>query len=170
LIEEEINFAKAGTDSSIILKLNSLEDRKMIEKLYEASNSNVKIDIVVRGVCCLIPGIKGMSDNIRVISIIDRFLEHSRVFIFHNNGDEKIYISSADWMKRNLSRRIEVAFPVNSAAIKSEIKQLIEFQLNDNVKARVVDSSQNNEYAGNRVIGSTGSQSLTYDYLRKLNS
>ncbi|MBK8554047.1 MAG: hypothetical protein IPL53_24565 [Ignavibacteria bacterium] len=118
----------------------------MIDKLYEAGNSGVQIKLIVRGVCCLIPGVKGLSENIEAISIVDRFLEHSRIFIFHNNGDEKIYLSSADWMKRNLSRRIETAFPVRDENIKKRIKEFVKLQLEDNSKARIINENQDNNY------------------------
>ena len=96
----------------MILKLNSLEDKEIIHKLYDASNAGVKIRLIIRGICCLVPGVKGISENIEVVSIVDRFLEHARVFVFHNGGDEQVYLSSADWMERNLSYRIETTFPV----------------------------------------------------------
>ena len=123
LIDNEIINMQEGKTAGIILKLNSLEDRKMIKKLYEASQAGVKIKLIIRGICCLVPGIKGLSENIEVISIVDRFLEHPRVYIFHNNGDSKYFLSSADWMKRNLSRRIEVAFPVYDKNSKNQYKR-----------------------------------------------
>ncbi len=127
LIDNEIEFAKNGKKARIILKMNSLEDKKMILKLYEASNAGVKIDLIIRGICCLLPGVNGLSKNINVISIVDRYLEHSRIFIFHNNGDTKIFAGSADWMKRNLSRRIEVIFPIYNKDVKKEIYDIIKF-------------------------------------------
>lgn len=146
LIDNEIENASKGLEASIIIKLNSLEDRKMIDKLYEASNSGVKIKIIVRSICCLIPGIKGMSENITAISIVDRFLEHSRIFVFGNNGDQIIYLSSADWMKRNLSRRIEAAFPVKDESLKKKVMDFINHQLEGNRKARVINKNQDNYY------------------------
>jgi polyphosphate kinase len=146
LIDREIGNAKNGKPAHITLKVNSLEDKDIIEKLYQASQAGVKINIIVRGICCLVPGIKGFSENIEIISIVDRFLEHARIFIFHNGGDERIYMSSADWMERNLSFRIETAFPVYDADLKATIKALIDLQLNDNVKARIIDSHGKNEY------------------------
>ncbi|WP_313791283.1 phospholipase D-like domain-containing protein [Lacinutrix neustonica] len=112
LVEREIAFAHAGKQGMIILKMNSLQDNNMIKLLYKASNAGVKIRLLIRGICCLVPGIKGQSENITVTSIIDRFLEHGRVYLFGNNGDEKLFIGSADWMTRNLSHRIEVVTPV----------------------------------------------------------
>ncbi|RKY94878.1 MAG: polyphosphate kinase 1, partial [Ignavibacteriae bacterium] len=123
LIDNEIRNATEGKKAEITLKLNSLEDRKMIKKLYLASSSGVKIKIIVRGICCLLPSVKEFSENIKVISIVDRFLEHARVFIFHNNGNKKYYVASADWMKRNLSRRVEVCFPINDKKIQTQFQK-----------------------------------------------
>ncbi len=107
----------------------------MILHLYEASNAGVKIDLIIRGICCIVPGIKGLSENIRITSIVDRFLEHARIFIFHNSGKEKIYLSSADWMTRNLSYRIETSFPIYDPAIRKHIKDFIQIQLKDNTQS-----------------------------------
>lgn len=145
LIDNEIVNAKAGKPAHILIKLNSIQDRPMIEKLYAASKAGVKLDLIVRGICSLVPGVKNYSDNIHAISIVDRFLEHARVFIFHNEGDEKIYLSSADWMTRNLSYRIETAFPIYDPQLKSDIKDYMQIQLNDNVKARILDKDLKNE-------------------------
>lgn len=145
LIAGEINNAEKGKPAFIIAKMNSLEDPKMIASLYEASSAGVKISLIVRGICCLIPGIKGMSENIDVISIVDRFLEHSRVFVFHNGGDELYFLSSADWMKRNLNRRIETCFPVYDKEIQLQIRATLDLQLRDNVKARVIDRKLSNK-------------------------
>ncbi len=169
LIDNEINLARQGKKAKIILKMNSIEDKKIIIKLYEASKEGVKIYIIVRGICCLVPGIKGLSENIYVISILDRYLEHARVFIFNNNGDEKIYLSSADWMKRNLSRRIEVGFPIYDEEIKNEIKHIIQVQLNDNTKARKIDKGYKNKYQKNK-LEPIRSQLAIYDYLRDKNN
>jgi len=165
-IENEIAFAKEGKHAEITIKLNSLEDERMINKMYEASIAGVKINIICRGICCLIPGIPGMSENIKVISIVDRFLEHGRVYIFHNNGDEKIYLSSADWMKRNLSRRIETAFPVYDKNLQKMIKDIIGIQLHDNVKARIIDEKQVNEFQKNGSGMTHRSQLEIYDYFK----
>lgn len=170
LIDNEIHFAKEGKEAKIILKLNSLEDRKMIKKLYEASTAGVKINIIIRGICCLVPGIIGLSENINVISILDRFLEHSRVYIFNNDGDEKIYAASADWMKRNLSRRVEVAFPIYDSRIKKEIKDIIALQLKDNIKARIIEKDNLNEYQKTKSRSKISSQTASYDYLKKKNN
>lgn len=157
LIDHEIENAKAGREAAITAKMNSLEDRKMIKKLYKASRAGVKINLIIRGICCLVPGVKGLSENINVISIVDRFLEHTRIYIFHNSGNEIIYAASADWMKRNLNRRVEVAFPINSDKAKGMIKKIIEIQLADNTKARIINSEQTNCYkvsAGEEILNS----------------
>ncbi len=168
MIDKEIENSKAGIEARIVLKMNSLEDKKMISKLYEAGRAGVKIDIIVRGICCLVPGIKEQSENISVISIVDRFLEHSRFYIFYNGGDEKIYAASADWMKRNLSRRVEVAFPIYDESIRREINALIDIQLSDNVKARVIDKKQSNKYKKDK-NDPVRSQTDSYNYIRSLN-
>lgn len=167
LIDNEISNAKKGRDAWMIIKLNSLEDKKMIKKLYKASQAGVQINIICRGICCLIPGVKGLSENINVTSIVDRFLEHARFFIFHNDGDEKIYAASADWMKRNLSRRIEVGFPIYDNEIKNKIKNIVELQLKDNVKGRIIDVDDKNKYK-QRTGEQIRSQYAIYDYLKSL--
>ena len=146
LIEEEIKNAKAGKEAYIKLKMNNITSYKMIDKLYEASRAGVKIQMIVRGICCLVPGIEGMSENIEVISIVDKFLEHPRLFIFGNNGNPKVYISSADWMTRNISFRVEVGCPIYDEAIKQELIDTFEISWADNVKARVIDQAQDNHY------------------------
>jgi len=145
-IQREIKNAEAGKEAYIILKLNSLVDQEVIKKLYQASQAGVNIKILVRGSCSLVPGIKGISENIQVYSIIDKYLEHSRILIFCNGGEEKIYISSADWMSRNLDQRCEVAIPIYDRKIQSEIKALLDIQFKDNTKARVIDAKQSNIY------------------------
>jgi polyphosphate kinase len=146
LIENEIKNARAGKKAKIILKINTLVDNEMIYKLYQANNAGVEITLIIRGACSLIPGIPGMSENIHAISIVDKFLEHSRIIIFHNNGDELYYISSADWMGRNLDRRIEIACPIFDSTIQKEIRDFIKIQLKDNVKARIINADQDNTY------------------------
>ncbi len=145
-INKEIQFAKAGKKASIILKMNSLVDREMILKLYEASNAGVKIKLIIRGACSLVTGIEGFSENIQAFSIVDKYLEHTRVFIFHNNGDEKIYITSADWMSRNLDSRSEVAVPIYDKEVRKQLKDIINIQLSGNTKVRILDSTLANEY------------------------
>jgi polyphosphate kinase len=118
----------------------------MIEKLYQASQAGVKIRMVIRGICSLVPGVKGLSENIEVTSIVDKYLEHSRIFIFYNGGDEKYFISSADWMVRNLDRRVEVAVPIYDRSIQEELKQFMEIQFADNSKARIINKELDNKY------------------------
>lgn len=168
LIENETLNAEKGIDAAITAQINSLEDEKIIRKLYDASNAGVKINLIVRGICCLIPGIKGMSQNIRVTSIVDRYLEHERVFIFYNNGDEIIYLSSADWMTRNLNRRIEIAFPIYDEKIKRIIKDIIQIKLNDNVKARIVNEKQSNNFYYGLPDSLHRSQHEVYEYLKSI--
>jgi len=166
LIDNEIKNIQVGKPAGITLKLNSLEDRKMIKKLCEASQAGVKIKLIIRGICCLVPGIKGLSENIEVISIIDRFLEHTRVYLFHNNGEEKYFLASADWMKRNLSRRIEVAFPVYDKNIQKLLRKMIDLQWNNNVKAREIDKNQKNDLKRNESEMNIRSQYETYELLK----
>ncbi|MFA8342559.1 MAG: polyphosphate kinase 1 [Rhodothermaceae bacterium] len=166
LIKKEIENAQAGKPAYILAKMNSLEDRKIIRRLYEASQAGVKIDLIIRGICCLNPGVKGLSENIRVISIIDRFLEHSRFYYFHNNGNELLYAASADWMKRNLSRRVEVGFPVRDKKTKSVIKEILDLQLKDNTKARIIDEEFSNRYVQNE-YEKINSQTNVIDILKK---
>ncbi|MEX2483998.1 MAG: polyphosphate kinase 1 [Brumimicrobium sp.] len=146
LINQEILNAKRDLDARIEIKLNNLVDSKLINKLYDASKSGVKIKIILRGICCLIPQKKGLSENIEVISIVGRYLEHGRFFIFHNNGKPKYFISSADWMTRNLDKRIEVTTPIFNEKIQSEIRNVFDIMWKDNVKARIIDEFQKNKY------------------------
>ncbi len=146
LIDKEIENVKNGKPAYIKLKLNSISSYKMVDKLYEASRAGVKIQMIVRGICCLIPGVKGMSENIEVISIIDKFLEHTRLYIFSNNNHPKVYISSADWMTRNIENRVEVSCPIYQEDIKKELIEVFDMSWSDNVKARVIDGSQKNQY------------------------
>lgn len=166
LIEREIDHARAGRDARIILKMNSLEDTKIIAHLYEASNAGVRIDVIVRGICRLVPGIKGQSENIHVRSIVDRFLEHSRVFIFHNDGSEEYYLASADWMRRNLSERVEVAFPIIDESLKNEIRKLVALHLADNTRARIIDEEQTNRYIRDEEMAPVRAQLDTYGLLK----
>ena len=135
MIRREIDNCQSGGTGRIIAKMNSLVDQEVITTLYEASNAGVEIDLIVRGICCLRPGIKGVSDNIRVISIIGRFLEHSRIFYFYNNGDEELYIGSADWMKRNLSRRVEAVTPIKDSESAKDLQEILGVMLSDNRQA-----------------------------------
>lgn len=168
LIDEEIKNAKAGKEAYIKLKMNNITSYKMIDKLYEASRAGVKIQMIVRGICCLVPGIEGMSENIEVISIVDKFLEHPRLFIFGNNGNPKVYISSADWMTRNISFRVEVGCPIYDEAIKQELIDTFEISWADNVKARVIDQAQDNHYRPH-TLPAQRSQVALYEYYEQKN-
>lgn len=141
LIDRERENALAGRPAKVIAKMNSLSNQEMIDKLYEASQAGVKIVLIVRGVCCLRPGVPGRSENIKVISIVDRFLEHSRIMYFYNGGEEEVYLSSADWMTRNLTRRIELMCPVFDPALRQILIRMLQLNINDNVKARELQPS-----------------------------
>jgi len=168
LIDSEITHAKKGKMAYIILKMNSLTDHKIIEKLYEASQAGVKIELIIRGMCSLLPGIKGYSENIKIISIIDRYLEHARVWIFGNKGDEKIYLSSADLMTRNLDHRLEVGFPILDPLIQLQIRDIIDLQLRDNTKARIIQSNGLSPRKKQNKNNTFRAQTDTYNYLKKL--
>lgn len=169
-IEIEIHNAKRGKIAYIILKMNSLNDEKTILKLYEASNAGVKIKLIIRGMCSLIPKMKGFSENIEVISILDRFLEHARIWIFGNQGKEKIYLLSADLMTRNLDHRVEVGFPLYEEDIREEIRDIIDIQLSDNTKAREINVLNNNRYKRTKSKTEVRSQLDTYKYLKAKHS
>ena len=169
LIDKEIENSLNGKKSQIILKLNSLTSHRFIDKLYEASNSGVKIKLIIRGICCLIPNIENLSKNIEVISIVDKYLEHPRVYIFENGGNKKVYISSADLMTRNLDNRVEVACPIYQENLKKQILDTIQISLNDNVKSRVINLNKQNEFVENK-NKKVRSQWDTYDYFYKINS
>ena len=168
LIDNEIAHHKKGLPSGIKLKLNSLSDHYMIEKLYEASQQGVSIQIVVRGICCLVPGVKGMSETIEVVSVVDKFLEHTRLYIYENAGDPKVYISSADFMARNFDSRVEVSCPIYDRDLQQELLETFQISWQDNVKARLISQTQDNAYV--RESGPViRSQFALYDYyLNKL--
>ena len=168
LIRQEIQNAKDGLKSGIIIKFNNLVDQKLIDELYKAGQAGVKIKMIIRGMCALKPGVKGLSENISVISIVDRFLEHPRIMVFENNGDNKIFISSADWMTRNMDQRVEVGCPIYDPDIKRNILNILDIQFQDTLKARVIDANQKNNYVrrGNRK--KMRSQLEIYDYLKRL--
>ncbi|RLT11138.1 MAG: RNA degradosome polyphosphate kinase, partial [Planctomycetota bacterium] len=136
----ETQRKKHGQKAVIIAKLNSLVDPKIIDALYEASQAGVKIKLNIRGICCLRPGVKGLSENISVVSIVDRFLEHARVMFFHHGGDERVLISSADWMPRNLDRRVELLVPIDDRALRTRLMSVLEAYFDDNVKSRRLHS------------------------------
>ncbi|MBW2937926.1 polyphosphate kinase 1 [Aureisphaera sp. CAU 1614] len=168
LIDTEIENHKKGLPSGIKLKLNSLSDFNMIDRLYKASQAGVKIQIIVRGICCLIPGKKGLSENIEAISIVDKFLEHPRLYIFKNGGKPKYYISSADFMTRNLDTRVEISCPIYDTDIQEELLETFEICWNDNVKARVITEKQNNVYRRNKKDKLRSQIELYNYYLKKL--
>ena len=170
LIENEIKDAKAGKPAYMILKMNSLSDDGMIAKLYEANNAGVRIQLIVRGMCCLIPGLEGYSERITVRSIVDKYLEHARVWIFSNNGKELMFLSSADLMSRNIDHRVEVGFPIVDKEIKQEIRDIIDIQLRDNTKAREVNQYNNNRYLRGRLKTQYRAQVDIYSYLKYKNT
>lgn len=167
LVDYEIQQARAGKHAEMILKMNSIQDMPMIKKLYEASQAGVKIKLIIRGICCLVPGVKDLSENIEAISIVDRFLEHARVFIFHHGGEELVYLSSADWMVRNLTYRVETAFPIYNPDLKKEIQDYIQIQMNDNVKSRILDKNLSNQYRKDGSDIAIRSQLETYYYIKR---
>ena len=170
MILHEIDEAEAGREAKITAKMNSLEDEEIIDLLYRANKSGVKIRLLVRGFTCLIAGVKDLSEHIYITSILDRFLEHGRIYIFHNGGEERIFMGSADWMNRNLNRRIEVLAPIFDEDIKQELKEILQLQLNDNVKARVQDYTGKNEYVAHDAKKPIRSQYEIYKYLQKKHS
>lgn len=167
LIQNEIYLAQQGKAASIKIKMNSLEDHGMIEWLYRASQAGVKVKLLIRGFCCLVPGVKNLSEHIEVISIVDRFLEHGRLFLFHNGGNEQLYMGSADWMTRNLDHRIEVITPILDIDVFEELRDILHIQLSDNVKARCIDKESKNDYVkAGKNDKKVRSQYEIYNYLK----
>jgi polyphosphate kinase len=166
LLTNEIRNANAGLDAWMILKINNLTDAKMVKKLYEASAAGVKIKLIVRGICVLQPGVSKLSENIEAITIVGRFLEHSRVMVFANGGNEQYYISSADWMERNFDNRIEVACPIFDRDLQREIMTLLQIQLRDNTKARLISHSRSNQYVKGNPNLKINSQVETYKFFK----
>lgn len=168
LIQQEIDNAQVGKHAYMMIKLNSLVDEEITLKLYEASQAGVKINLIIRGTCSVVPGIKGMSDNIKIISLVDKFLEHSRIFVFCNGGDEKYYISSADWMIRNLDHRTEVACPIYDVALQKEIKDILNIQFSGTTKVRIINEQQDNAYiTAPKNVTKVRAQEEIYLYLQK---
>lgn len=165
-IRNEINQVKQGGKGHIILKLNNLVDQQLINQLYEASNAGVQVDLLIRGICCLVAGVKGQSENIRVKAVIDRFLEHARVFVFHNGGDTRVFLSSADMMPRNLDTRVEVTTPIYNEHVKQILLDNIEMMLRDNVKARIMSVKGNNQLQEKQKGKKHRSQSELYAYFK----
>ena len=166
LIDNEIENSHNGIKAEINIKINSITSYKIIDKLYDALISGVKINMIVRGVCCLIPGIKGLSENIRVISVVDKFLEHSRIFSFHNGGDLKVYLSSSDLMTRSLDNRVEVTFPVYDKDIINQVMETFKISWGDNVKSRNVNGENHNSFVPKSSEKSVRSQWDIYDYFK----
>ena len=168
LVDTEIKNAKRGEEAFIIIKINNLVDEELIEKLYEASDAGVDIKLIVRGNCSLVPGINGLSKNIEGISIVDRFLEHTRIFVFHHGGNRKFFISSADWMARNLDKRMEVTAPILDKNLQSQIMDILNIYMSDNVKARKLDLNGSNKYVPAGSERRIRSQIEVYKYYQKL--
>ena len=168
LIRQEIQYLKEGHKAQITFKINNLVDKELIDDLYRASQAGMKIRGIVRGMCSLVPGLPGISENITITSIVDRFLEHPRVMVFEGGGDRKVFISSADWMTRNMDNRIEVGCPVYDKRLQQQIVDILELQFKDTLKARIIDKDQTNKYVrrGNRK--KLRSQIEIYDYLKRL--
>lgn len=167
LIQREIAFATSGRKAEIILKVNNLVDQQIVELLYRASQAGVKIRMIIRGMCTLIPGLPGKSNNIKIISVLDRYLEHSRIYVFHNGGETDLYLSSADWMTRNIDQRVEVGVPIYDTRLKQQILDTLDIQWRDNVKARIIDARHNNAYVKRGNKRSIRSQQQIYEYFAR---
>ncbi len=168
MIQTEIKNKKQGKEAYIKVKINHITDEDVVRKLYDASAAGVEVDLLVRGNCALVTGIQGKSDHIRIHGIIDRYLEHSRILIFCNGGDERYFIGSADWMPRNLDHRIEVMAPVYNPAVRAELKRIVEWGMMDNRKGRIVDGTGHNMfYEGTEGAEAFRSQERLYDYYAK---
>lgn len=165
MIHREIEHVKAGHKGRIVLKMNGLHDQNMINELYNASENGVEIDLIVRGICCLVPN-RPFSANIKVTRIVDMFLEHSRIWYFYNDGEEELFLTSADWMRRNLNRRIETAFPILNAEIKRNIIDILNIQLQDNVKACLIDEHLHNNFKRDGNPVKVRAQLAVYEYLK----
>lgn len=170
MISREITNAKAGKDARIIIKLNNLQEKEMISRLYEASRAGVKVQLLVRSICCLAPGVKKQSENIRIHRIVDRYLEHARVFMFYNDGQPEYYMGSADWMNRNLHSRIEVCFPVADPKLAAELGHILDLQLNDSSKAVWVTPELDNQRVETVTYGQPplAAQQAIYEYVKTL--
>jgi polyphosphate kinase len=167
MIDNEIRHArKKKNNAGMILKMNSLSDEKLIMKLYEAARAGVEVKLIIRGICCMLTEHPKFKDHVTAISIVDEYLEHARVWVFNNKGNPKVYISSADWMVRNLDHRVEVTCPVWDEEIKRELIAILNIQLQDNVKARWLDNNLSNDYV-RTTRKKIRSQVETYNYLNK---
>ncbi|MCO7189465.1 MULTISPECIES: polyphosphate kinase 1 [unclassified Pseudoalteromonas] len=170
LIDQESQNAQAGKTAKITVKVNNLVDKELIDALYNASMAGVKIRMIIRGMCALVPGLQRFSENIKVVSVVDRFLEHPRVMVFENDGNPQVYISSADWMTRNLDHRVEVGTPIYDESLKQLIIDILELQFKDRAKARIIDSEQKNLYVRRGNKKKIRSQIAIYDHLKKWES
>jgi polyphosphate kinase len=168
LIDREIKHAKDGKKAFIHCKMNSLVDEAIIDRLYDAANAGVKIKLIIRGICSMIPDHKKANGNVEIISIVDRYLEHSRIFIFGDNGDTKYFISSADWMIRNLDHRSEVAVPIYNKKLQKQLRTIFDIQFADNSKARIIEGNQENNYktTDDKLVRA---QEDIYNYLKEEN-
>ncbi|MEM8599594.1 MAG: polyphosphate kinase 1 [Bacteroidota bacterium] len=166
LIADEIAEARAGRRGHMVLKMNALEDAAMVERLYEASQAGVDVELICRGLCVARPGVPGLSEHVQARSIVGRYLEHARVYDFFHGGERRLYLSSADWMHRNLSRRVEVAFPILDADCQAELRTLLEFQRQDTEKARVLDAAQRNRFVPKGDQAPVDAQRETYRWLK----
>jgi polyphosphate kinase len=171
LIDNEIQFSEQGKKAEITLKLNNIADKGLINRLYTASKAGVKIRLIIRGMCSLLPGVKGLSENISVISIVDKYLEHPRIMVFNNLGEQHVFISSADWMERNLDHRVEVACPIYDEQLKERIIHTLDLHFLDNCKARIINAEQNNRYvtkgSSASKVEKIRSQVAIYDYMQE---
>ncbi|HKJ41756.1 MAG TPA: polyphosphate kinase 1 [Sunxiuqinia sp.] len=167
MIDNEIRIAQSGRRGYMLLKMNSMIDPAMMDKIYEAARAGVKIRLIVRGIFGVLTELEDVSENIEAISIVDKFLEHSRVFLFGNGGDERIFISSADWMQRNLDRRIEVACPIYNKEIQSELREMLKIQLRDNTKSRIWDNELTNTYSRQHMEGRFRAQEDFYQFIKQ---
>jgi len=166
LINREIRHAKEGKKAWMILKMNNLVDKTIVNKLYQASQAGVKITLIIRGICVLVPGIPDISENIEAFSIVDKFLEHSRILVFSNAGKPVYYITSADWMPRNFDHRIELACPIYDKKIQKELMRMLEIQIAENVKARLLSAENPNQYKKTSSKKRIRSQIEFYEYLK----
>jgi len=167
MLDNEIKNARSGKDAWATIKINSIVDKKIAAKLYEASQAGVILKMIVRGISVLIPGIENVSENIEVVSIVDRFLEHSRIFVFCNDNDPQYYIGSSDWMPRNLDNRVEVLVPVYDPELRKELWDILQIQLSGNVKARISGLDFVNEYKKTESKKTIRAQFETYAYFKR---
>lgn len=167
LIDREIEHVNQGRPGKIIIKLNNIEEKTMIDKLYEASQAGVEVQMIIRSICCILPGVQGLSENITIRRIVDRYLEHARIFVFHNDGEEDVFMGSADWMRRNLKSRVEVTFPVYHPSLRKAIKDILQLQLDDNTKAVLLDHNIENSRVKTSRDKNVQAQPDTYQLVKR---